>query len=115
MSYDLFTLPPPAGPSLRDAALGRVAGNSGSWVADAPAPNATVPPAAVPRVSAQSVRIIERLRQGRATNAELAGISLKYTARVSDIRAAGYDVRCVEHDRATGVAWYALFENGKEA
>ena len=55
----------------------------------------SVPAAAAPRLSAQSLAILERLRRGRATNAELAGIALKYTSRTSDLRAAGYDVRCV--------------------
>jgi hypothetical protein len=77
-------------------------------------PNRTVPAAAVPRVSRQCSLILDRLRRGRATNAELAGIALKYTGRLSDTRAAGYDVRCVSHDHATGVAVYALFEDDAE-
>lgn len=47
-----------------------------------------------PRLVGQNAAILARLRQGPATNAELAKISLKYTSRISDLRAAGYDVQC---------------------
>jgi guanylate kinase len=60
------------------------------------------------RLTGQSLRILERLRQGPATNRELAAISLKYTSRNSDLRKAGYDVQVIEHDRKTGLAVYAL-------
>ncbi len=42
-----------------------------------------------PRLTGQNAAILVRLRQGHATNAELAAISLKYTSRVSDLRVAG--------------------------
>lgn len=45
------------------------------------------------RVS-QTRRIIERLQQGPATNAQLAAYSLKYTSRISDARALGYVIEC---------------------
>jgi hypothetical protein len=50
----------------------------------------------------------EGLHQGPATNREPAGLSLKYTSRLSDLRAAGYDVRVVERDYATGRTVYKL-------
>jgi len=53
-----------------------------------------VPPEDQPRLSRQCALILERLRQGPATNAELAGTSLKYTSRVSDLRRAGYAIDC---------------------
>jgi len=53
--------------------------------------------------------MLSRLRQGRATNTELATMSLKYTGRISDLRKAGHDIRCVDRDRASGVTWYALY------
>jgi hypothetical protein len=34
------------------------------------------------------------LRQGPRTNVELSSVALKYTSRLSDIRKAGFDVRC---------------------
>ena len=52
-----------------------------------------------PRLTGQNGAILERLRSGPATNQELAGISLKYTSRVSDLRKAGYTVAC---ERQTG-------------
>jgi hypothetical protein len=70
--------------------------------------------AAAPRLKGQNAETLERLRAGRATNKELAGIALKYTSRLSDLRAAGYDVRCVRQDRVSGVAVYALFVDDVE-
>ncbi|MHB8953525.1 MAG: hypothetical protein ACYC4U_11195 [Pirellulaceae bacterium] len=61
-----------------------------------------------PRLSGQNLAILERLQRGPATNRELAAISLKYTSRVSDLRAAGYNVALVARDRATGVTMYEL-------
>lgn len=62
-----------------------------------------------PRLSGQNQAILERLRRGPATNDELARIARKYTSRISDLRAHGYDVRMVEHDHATGITRYQLF------
>lgn len=44
------------------------------------------------RLSGQSARILARLREGPATNAELAGLALKYTSRLSDIRSFGCEI-----------------------
>jgi hypothetical protein len=54
------------------------------------------------------------LKQGRASNQELASIALKYTGRISDLRKSGYDIRVVSSDTKRGVFWYAMFENGVE-
>ena len=60
------------------------------------------------RLRGQNAAILARLRYGPATNAQLAGLSLKYTARISDLRAAGYTVVC---DRQPGgVCIYRLEE-----
>jgi len=61
-----------------------------------------------PRLTGQNLAILERLRRGPATNKELAAISLKYTGRVSDLRAAGYNVVLVARDHTTGVTMYEL-------
>lgn len=61
-----------------------------------------------PRLGNQCRLILDRLRCGRASNIELAAIALKYTSRVSDLRKAGYDVRCVARDHATGLTFYEL-------
>lgn len=68
----------------------------------------SVPEAAKPRLSRQCQQIVERLRRGRASNAELATISLKYGGRLSDARQAGYVIRCVNQDHRTGYAEYEL-------
>jgi hypothetical protein len=61
-----------------------------------------------PRLNGQCLQILERLKHGRASNRELAAISLKYTSRVSDLRKAGHVVKLVERDRATGLTFYEL-------
>jgi hypothetical protein len=60
------------------------------------------------RLSSQCLRIVERLRKSRATNVELAALSLKYTARVSDLRARGYVIEVVDRDRVSGLCVYEL-------
>lgn len=46
------------------------------------------------RVSGQNAAILAELRRGPTTNTALAAISLKYTGRISDLRAAGYTIHC---------------------
>lgn len=70
--------------------------------------NETVHLAEAPRLSKQCGLILERLRAGNATNRELAEISLKYTGRISDLRAAGYEIKVVERNYETGLNVYAL-------
>ena len=65
-------------------------------------------PAEAARLSGQCKTILERLRQGRMTNKELSAISLKYTGRISDLRAAGYTVKCISRDHDSGVTVYEL-------
>jgi hypothetical protein len=60
------------------------------------------------RLGKQCASILARLQQGAASNFELASLSLKYTSRISDLRRAGYDVRVVERDYATGRTVYKL-------
>lgn len=67
-----------------------------------------VDPADLARLSGQNAAILARLRCGPATNVELAGIALKYTSRVSDLRKAGYRVECERG--AGGATWYRLEE-----
>lgn len=63
-----------------------------------------------PRLTGQNQAILERLQRGPATNFELNQIALKYTSRLSDLRAAGYNVVVVDRDRATGRTMYQLIE-----
>lgn len=72
--------------------------------------NHTVHLAEAPRLSKQCAAILERLRSGPATNAELVGIALKYTGRISDLRKSGYDIRVIQRDHASGVNTYRLVE-----
>lgn len=65
-----------------------------------------VSPADVKRLAGQSLAILQRLQRGPATNVELARISLKYTSRVSDLRAAGYVVECERREK--GLTVYRL-------
>lgn len=66
----------------------------------------SVHPDEAPRLSRQCQEILSRLERGRATNQELAQIALKYTSRISDLRANGFQVEVVERDHATGLVWY---------
>ena len=47
-----------------------------------------------PRLNRQCLKILARLREGPATNRELAEIALNYRARTSDLRNAGYTIDC---------------------
>ena len=58
------------------------------------------------RLSGQNAVILDLLRQGSCTNVELARVSLKYTSRISDLRAAGHTVVCERHKG--GVTIYRL-------
>jgi hypothetical protein len=63
-----------------------------------------------PRLSAQCRAILAKLKEGPATNKELAAISLKYTGRISDLRQSGIEVDVASRDRKTGVTVYKLRE-----
>jgi hypothetical protein len=65
-------------------------------------------PIETPRLGKQCRAILERLRQGPATNRELAAISLKYTGRISDLRKSGFDIPSPKQDRKSGLAVYEL-------
>ena len=67
-----------------------------------------VHPDAVPRLAGQNAAILERLRAGPATNRELAGMALNYRARISDLRALGHEILCVDQDHKSGLAFYRL-------
>ena len=60
------------------------------------------------RLTGQNLNILLRLREGPATNRELAQISLKYTSRISDLRKAGYTVTIIARDKKTGHTMYSL-------
>lgn len=66
------------------------------------------------RLSDQCALILGRLQQGRVSNKELSGMALIYTARLTELRKMGHDVRLVYRDRLSGLTQYALFVNGLE-
>jgi hypothetical protein len=63
------------------------------------------------RLSQQCWKILWRLRQGPATNVELARIALKYTGRISDLRAAGFNITVKSRNRKSGITTYQLKES----
>ena len=63
------------------------------------------------RLESQCRRILELLRERGnegVTNYELAGIALKYTSRISDLRDAGYRILATCEDSIRGVYRYHL-------
>ena len=100
----------------RQGSLFDTGGSTGAYgaPADIPARDPSVHPTEAPRLSRQCREILDRLRKGKASNKELATIALNYRARVSDIRAVGYEIVCVSHDRKSGLAVYELMEGESE-
>lgn len=74
----------------------------------APPVDPHIHPEDVPRVTGQNAQVLERLRQGPATNVELSGISLRYSARMFDLREAGYLI--TGQRLAGGIHLYTLTE-----
>jgi hypothetical protein len=70
--------------------------------------NSTVDPRDQARLSRQCLAILKRLREGPATSAELAGIALKYTGRISDLRRNGF---AISSKRDGGGFLYTLLES----
>lgn len=60
------------------------------------------------RLADQTYAVYRRLKMGPASNRELSALALKYTSRISDLRAKGIDVVVKEHDHDTGKVVYAL-------
>lgn len=70
-----------------------------------PAIDPNIQPDDKSRAETQNAVILERLKQGPATNKELSRLSLKYTSRVSDLRKAGHAIKCRKRN---GTNWYEL-------
>ena len=51
--------------------------------------NKTVLPSDLPRISEQARKILERLKDGPATNIELQEIALRYSARLHELKKCG--------------------------
>jgi len=67
----------------------------------------------IDRLRGQKKKILERLREGRATAWELSRLALNYRARISELRALGLTITVVELDRKSGRTVYEL-EKGEE-
>ena len=50
------------------------------------------------RLTGQNALVLDALRDGPKTNKQLAFFSLKYTSRISDLRASGYKIHCERLD-----------------
>ena len=59
-----------------------------------PPTDSHVHPADERRLTGQNAAILKRLRQGKASSLTLAGLALKYSSRVSDLRKHGYVIHC---------------------
>ena len=70
--------------------------------------NPTVPEAAKPRLGRQQWAILERLRRGPATNTELSQIAQRFSARIGELRDAGYNIQRTYDDDRRGVYVYEL-------
>ncbi len=62
----------------------------------------------VPRLSRQCKAILEMLKEGKKTNVELARVAIKYSGRISDLRAVGCGIEVVWRDRTNGLTLYEL-------
>lgn len=59
------------------------------------------------RLSRQQSAVLARLRRGRATNVELNEICFRYSARICELRKAGYRIEIVEWGKC-GLRVYEL-------
>lgn len=58
------------------------------------------------RFETQMVTMLDLLKQGPVSNSKLSEIALKYTSRISDLRAQGHKIIC---ERASGgLTYYRL-------
>ena len=62
------------------------------------------------RIAGQKKAILDRLSESPASNIELAAICIRYSARIHELRKAGYDIQTYHQDKASGVCWYKLHE-----
>jgi hypothetical protein len=81
------------------------------YFSDKPSPrDPSVSESEKPRLANQNAAVLARLKAGPATNRELAMLALKYTSRISDLRAAGHVIRPIKKNRVTGETTYQLGE-----
>ncbi len=52
--------------------------------------------AKAPRITGQRLKILERLREGTATNIELNAVCFRYGARIHELRGMGFRIKTVQ-------------------
>lgn len=67
-----------------------------------------LPAESKPRLTRQACEVLARLERGPATNIELIPISSRFSARIYDLRKAGYVIDTDMVDRANGITLYTL-------
>lgn len=67
-----------------------------------------LPAEAKPRLTRQAVAVLARLEQGPATNMELIPIATRFSARIYDLRKAGYIIETDMLDSSNGITLYTL-------
>ena len=66
-------------------------------------------PGEEPRLASQTSEILRLFKKyRRLSNTTLPNVALRYSARLYDLRPAGYLIELVSRERATGVTWYEL-------
>jgi hypothetical protein len=75
-------------------------------------PLAVKPTPEPPRASTHRAKILDLLKQGSVTNFELAEICIRYSARIHELRQAGYEIETGLVNRDTGLSVYRLKEQG---
>lgn len=67
-----------------------------------------LPAEAKPRLTRQAEAILRRLESGPATNVDLIPIATRFSARIHDLRKAGYVIETDMIDRRHGITRYTL-------
>lgn len=77
----------------------------------APIADPRVDPTQYERLGRQQRAILDRLRQGPATNTELVQIAQRFGARVKELRDAGWEIGTDVHIPGSGVVTYRLLRD----
>ena len=67
-------------------------------------------PDEVPRLANEQRLVLERLQRGPVTNVELVSLSLRYGARIHELRQLGYQITTKRTSVRKGITIYTLEE-----
>ena len=70
-------------------------------------------PEEVPRLAKQQQLVLERLKRGPTTNAELQGLSLRYGARIHELRRMGHEIQTKRTSVRDGITTYTLIKEAE--